>query len=519
MQSARWDGWRPTISLFAHEKPALQKLELLIANEAHRKLAACVAADVQSIRPSAQVFIHQLSIADPWSFVQVYAGLHGFAKAYQFEEDTDYFVHLTTGTHVFKICLFLLLEARYFPARIVESFANNDPSHPAWHGRLEVIDLDLAAYDQLAQRFSMERLDSQGLLKGGIETRNAAFNTLIGRMEKVALASSAPILLSGPTGAGKSLLAKRIFELRKRRHLVNGQFVEVNCTTLRGDNAMSALFGHKKGVFTGAVSDRAGLLNEADKGILFLDEIAELGLDEQAMLLRAIEDKRFRALGAEKEIGSDFQLICGSNQNLKAQAAQGLFRSDLLARINLWDFTLPGLKDRREDIEPNLIFETERVSQQLGARVSWSAQAMQRFLEFALGAPWPGNFRDLSSAVTRMATLANGHRITLEDVQQELVQIERDHAVNLNGDGRGLTLVRKVLSPEKIGSSELLDLKTLEAVLEVVMDCGNMAEAGRKLFAFSRLQKASSNDSDWVRKYLVRWDLKYQACRNRLRNL
>ena len=143
---------------------------------------------------------------------------------------------------------------------------------------------------------------------------------------------------------------------------------------------------------------------------------------------------------------------------------------------------------------------------------------MQRFLEFALGAPWPGNFRDLSSSVTRMATLANGHRITLEDVQQELVQMERDHAVNLNGDGRGLTLVRKVLSPEKIGSSDLLDLKTLEAVLEVVMDCGNMAEAGRKLFAFSRLQKTSSNDSDWVRKYLVRWDFKYQVCRDRLRD-
>ncbi|MFT5424055.1 MAG: transcriptional regulatory protein RtcR [Phycisphaerales bacterium] len=93
--------------------------------------------------------------------------------------------------------------------------------------------------------------------------------------------------------AGKSRLAGRVYELRKHRHLVEGELVEVNCATLRGDSAMSALFGHKKGAFTGASSDRPGLLRAANHGILFLDEIGELGLDEQAMLLRAIEEKRF----------------------------------------------------------------------------------------------------------------------------------------------------------------------------------------------------------------------------------
>ena len=130
---------------------------------------------------------------------------------------------------------------------------------------------------------------------------------------------------------------------------------------------MSGLFGHKKGAFTGAVSDRAGLLKAADGGILFLDEIGELGSDEQAMLLRAVEEKRFLPLGSDREEGSSFQLICGTNRDLNAEVAAGRFRSDLLARIDLWSFELPGLAERREDIEPNLEYELNRYAEKAGS--------------------------------------------------------------------------------------------------------------------------------------------------------
>ena len=111
--------------------------------------------------------------------------------------------------------------------------------------------------------------------------------------------------------------------------------VSVNCATFRGDNAMSTLFGHKKGAYTGAVTDRTGLLKAADKGTLFLDEIGELGLEEQAMLLRALEEKVFLPLGSDKEVQSDFQLIAGTNRDLQDAVRQGVFREALLARINL----------------------------------------------------------------------------------------------------------------------------------------------------------------------------------------
>lgn len=167
-----------------------------------------------------------------------------------------------------------------------------------------------------------------------------AFNKLIDRIERVALRSGDPILLTGPTGAGKSFLAKRIYQLRQSRHLVAGKRVAVNCATLRGDNAMSTLFGHVKGAFTDALTPRTGLLREADGGVLFLDEIAGLGLDEQAMLLKAIEEKTFFPFGSDKEVRSDFQLIAGTHRDMPQWVAERRFREDLYARINMWSFAL-----------------------------------------------------------------------------------------------------------------------------------------------------------------------------------
>src|SRR6185369_13317848 len=183
---------------------------------------------------------------------------------------------------------------------------------------------------------------------------------------------------------------------------------------LRGDAAISTLFGHVKGAFTGAQTDRAGLLRKAHEGIVFLDEIGELGRDEQAMLLKAIEEKRFLPLGADKESQSDFQLIAGTNRDLRDDVRAGRFREDLLARINLWTFALPPLRERPEDIEPNIEFELERHARLTSSTVRFNAEARALYVRFATSAAaeWAGNFRELSASVSRMATLAEGGRIT-----------------------------------------------------------------------------------------------------------
>lgn len=517
----RWDRWRPTVGLFGDEDFKVDRLELFACKGDQVALCERLADDIAFVQKNADVALHVFGLDNPWNFQEVYAALHDFAKSYTFMDDCDYYVHLSTGTHVAQICLFLLAEARYFPARLLQNSQDKQlaASEP-WRGKLEVIDLDLSTYDQLAKRFQKESLDSQDLLKGGIATRNVAFNALIGRIERVALKSTAPMLLCGPTGAGKSQLAARVFELRARRHLVQGAFIEVNCATLRGDNAMSALFGHKKGAFTGAAADRSGFLKSADGGILFLDEIGELGLEEQAMLLRALEDKRFIPMGSDKEVKSDFQLLAGTNRNLAKEVATGRFRADLLARINVWQFALPGLADRREDIAPNLDFEMDRAGVDLGTRVSMTKEARDVFLAFAATAPWHGNFRDLASCVTRMATLAEGGRIGVADVKLECESLglawSDAASVTTAGKPEVRDLVGQVMSLDAMSAMDAFDRVQLEAVLDAIVKTDSMAAAGRVLFAASRLDKEKPNDSDRVRKYLFKWSLDYAAVKKTL---
>lgn len=241
--------------------------------------------------------------------------------------------------------------------------------------------------------------------------------------ETSALLLSHDSVLFEPMGfepASTSLSAK------KTRHQLAGEFVEVNCATIRGESAMSALFGHVKGAFTGAATDRAGLLRKADKGLIFLDEIGELGLDEQAMLLKAIEEKRFFPFGSDKEVTSDFQLIAGTNRDLRNDVKAGRFREDLFARINLWTFFLPSLIERSEDIEPNLDYELVRFAQENTATVRFNKEAKEKYLSFATSptAVWSGNFRELSASVTRMATLADGGRITISVVDEEILRLK-----------------------------------------------------------------------------------------------
>ncbi|MEG2042939.1 MAG: sigma 54-interacting transcriptional regulator, partial [Hafnia sp.] len=326
-------------------------------------------------------------------------------------------------------------------------------------------------------------------------------NTLIDQIERVALRSTAPILLTGPTGAGKSFLAQRIYQLRQSRHKVSGRFVAVNCATLRGDNAMSTLFGHIKGAFTGALQARSGLLREADGGVLFLDEIGELGLDEQAMLLKAIEEKRFLPFGSDKEVSSDFQLIAGTHRDMRQWVKQGRFREDLYARINMWTFPLPSLAQRREDIEPNLDFELNRYSQEQQAQVRFNKEARQRYLQFACSeqAEWRGNFRELAASVTRMATLADTGRIDDELVQEEIARLQQ----NWQKD-------QPEILPD-LPELDLFDRSQLASVISVCRSSDSLSEAGRKLFSVSRQLKKQPNDADRLRKYLARFGLSWES--------
>jgi len=512
VRPSRWGEWRPSVALCQHEDLLVNRFELLHPSNV-RSMAESLAADIRSISPETTVRLHPLDFRDAWDFEEVYATLHGFARAFPFRTDEeDYLIHMTTGSHVQQICLFLLTESRHLPGRLLQTSPPTRGVSTA--GSYRIIDLDLSRYDALATRFAQEQREDLSFLKSGIETRNRDFNALIEQIERVAVASHAPLLLMGPTGAGKTQLARRIYELKRRREQVRGDLVEVNCATLRGDQAMSTLFGHVKGAYTGATAARAGLLKAADRGLLFLDEIGELGLDEQAMLLRAIEEKRFLPVGADRETESDFQLIAGTNRELQAEVARGAFREDLLARINLWTFCLPGLAERREDLAPNLDYELERFAAQTGRKVTINREGRELFLRFgeSPAARWTANFRDLNAAVTRMATLCGSGRITAGDVQAEIARLERGWRESHDGSG-DLKLLQAVLTADRLAALDLFEQAQLASVIRSCRGARSLSEAGRALFAVSRKAKAQPNDADRLRKYLARFGLSWSDVR------
>ena len=512
---SRWDTWRPTIGLVQQDDLPIDELHLIF-NREHANLAERVKADIAHVSPETKVVFDIIQLRNPWDFEEVYEKFYDYAKSPCFhEEKTRYYIHMSTGSHVEQICLFLLAESRHLAAKLIQTTPreghvsrSKDPK-----GTHTVIDLDLSRYDKLARRFETERQDDVSFLKQGIDTKNAAFNRLIDTIERVSVRSSEPILLTGPTGAGKSQLARQIYLLKKQSGKIKGAFVAVNCATLGGDLAKSALFGHKKGAFSGAGTDHVGYLKEADGGIVFLDEIGELPLEAQAMLLKAIEEKTFRPLGATADEHSDFLLICGTNRDLSEDVQEHTFRQDLLSRIDLWSFQLPGLADRREDIEPNLDYELNKFGGKTGKHVSFNKEARELFLAFALSPenPWTGNFRDLNAMVVRMATLADGGRITADLVRDE---IDRSNA-------------RTKKNPEQVAPAEAVDLAALLGadyaeryddfdlvqLAHVVRTCRaseSMADAARKLFAVSFRSKKSSNNTDRLSKYLAKFGLKFR---------
>ena len=251
------------------------------------------------------------------------------------------------------------------------------------------------------------------------------------------------------------------------------------------------------------------MLRSAHQGLLFLDEIGELGADEQAMLLKAVEEKRFLPVGSDHEVQSDFQLVAGTNRDLAQEVVAGRFREDLYARINLWTYALPGLRDRGEDIEPNLDYLLAQFGAENGQMVRFNREARARFMRFARApeAVWSGNFRDLWASVTRMATLAQSGRITEAIVDDETARLQRLWRPHAGRSGPDEVVLEELIGVEAASRLDLFDAMQLQAVVKVCRQSKSLSDAGRKLFGVSRDAKSKPNDADRLKKYLARFGL------------
>ncbi len=223
--------------------------------------------------------------------------------------------------------------------------------------------------------------------------------------------SQAPVYIAGESGTGKELVARLIHEKGPR---ADKPFVAVNCGAIPADLMESELFGHRKGSFTGAVADKEGLFQAANGGTLFLDEVADLPLHMQVKLLRAIQERAVRPVGAQKEVPVDVRILSATHKDLAALVREGAFRQDLYYRINVIELRVPPLRERPEDIPQLARHILERIARNTGIRVPALADDAMEALQ---AYPFPGNVRELENILERACTLAEGEVIRAEDLR------------------------------------------------------------------------------------------------------
>ena len=226
--------------------------------------------------------------------------------------------------------------------------------------------------------------------------------------------TQASVLITGPNGSGKELVAQSIYQLSDRSMM---PFVEVNCAAIPSELIDSELFGHKKGSFTSAIRDHKGKFEQADGGTIFLDEIGDMSLPAQAKVLRVLQERKLTPVGGDKEITVDVRVIAATNKNLQEEIAKGNFREDLYHRLSVIVLRVPGLDERKEDI-PLLVehFAGSICAEAGKPGVTFADDAMKLLQERS----WPGNIRELRNVVERLLILG-GNPVTAQDVKDYVI--------------------------------------------------------------------------------------------------
>jgi len=241
--------------------------------------------------------------------------------------------------------------------------------------------------------------------------------SVLEQVERVAPTDST-VLIEGETGTGKELIARAVHSLSSR---CGRSFVKLNCAAIPFDLLESELFGHEKGAFTGAIAQKVGRFELADKGTLFLDEVGDIPPGLQPKLLRVLQEQEFERLGSTRTIKVDVRLVAATNRDLARMVADGRFRSDLYYRLNVFPIALPPLRERREDIPPLVRHFTQRFARRMGRRI----EAIPAAIMDALASySWPGNVRELQNVIERSVILSHGPalQVTLGDLQSAVTQ-------------------------------------------------------------------------------------------------
>jgi formate hydrogenlyase transcriptional activator len=247
---------------------------------------------------------------------------------------------------------------------------------------------------------------------GNIVGESAALRAALKKVETVAPTGST-VLVCGETGTGKELIARAVHDLSPRK---DRTFVKLNCAAIPTGLLESELFGHEKGAFTGAITQKLGRLELANQGTLFLDEVGDIPLELQPKLLRVLQEQEFERLGSTRTIRVNVRLVAATNRDLAQMVAEGRFRSDLYYRLNVFPLTLPPLRERRDDIPRLVRHFTQRFARRMGRQIETIPSEV---MDSLVGYPWPGNVRELQNIIERAVILSRGPvlRVPRTDLQ------------------------------------------------------------------------------------------------------
>lgn len=296
-----------------------------------------------------------------------------------------------------------------------------------------------------------------------IETKSPIFYQVI-QKARIYASTDSPILITGPTGCGKGLLAAAIHKESPRR---NNPFIDVNCSAIPESIFDSECFGHEAGAFTDATTLKKGLFEIADKGTIFLDEIGNISPNVQAKLLKVLEEKSFYRLGGNNEIKVDVRIIASTNRDLLSMVSAGEFRKDLYYRLAVATIDVPPLKDRKEDIIPLTLDFIRRFSEKHNIPIKTLSPDAERAL---LNYEWHGNVRELKNVIERVMITSRGNTIELTDLPYEISGI------------------KKLYSFEEIRKFKLIPLEDIERdhIIKVLKSVGGNRDKAAKILRISR---------------------------------
>jgi transcriptional regulator with GAF, ATPase, and Fis domain len=327
-----------------------------------------------------------------------------------------------------------------------------------------------AALQEEEIRDLQERVESSAEFSGMIG-KNPQMRIIYKLIEDTA-PTDATVLIQGESGTGKELVARALHHLSPRRHK---PFVVINCSAFPATLLESELFGHEKGAFTGAMRQKAGRFEQADRGTVFLDEIGEIAPSAQIKLLRVLQTQKFERLGGEKTVHVDVRILAATNRDLLEEVRKGKFREDLYYRLNVIPINLPPLNSRVNDIPLLARHFLRRYAQEQGKTIQdFSSEAMRRLLEYA----WPGNVRELENSVEHAVVLAKGGSIEVSDLPS------------------GLHNARSALSETGVAPQKTIVQNEKRLLQEVLVECG-----WNKKLAAKRLGISRSTLYDKIRKY------------------